>query len=74
MDTNQERLVLDDVSFVVESGTALAVCGPSGCGKSTLLNLIAGREVSALGGGLVIATHNESIASWRGYMELTGYR
>ncbi|TDJ39467.1 MAG: ABC transporter ATP-binding protein [Gammaproteobacteria bacterium] len=42
MDGNQERLVLDDVSFVVESGTALAVCGPSGCGKSTLLNLIAG--------------------------------
>ncbi len=42
LDGDQERVVLDDVSFVVESGSALAVCGPSGCGKSTLLNLIAG--------------------------------
>ncbi|MCZ6620121.1 MAG: ABC transporter ATP-binding protein [Gammaproteobacteria bacterium] len=41
-DGNQERVVLDNVSFTVESGTVLAVCGPSGCGKSTLLNLIAG--------------------------------
>ncbi len=42
LDGNQERVVLDDISFVVDSGKALAVCGPSGCGKSTLLNLIAG--------------------------------
>ncbi len=42
IDGNQERVVLDEISFAVESGTTLAVCGPSGCGKSTLLNLIAG--------------------------------
>ena len=33
---------VDDLSFVINSGEALAILGPSGCGKSTLLRLIAG--------------------------------
>jgi lipoprotein-releasing system ATP-binding protein len=32
--------VLDDLSFSVPSGGALAVTGPSGCGKSTLLHIL----------------------------------
>jgi heme exporter protein A len=37
-----ERLVLDNVSFSVESGGALLLLGPNGAGKSTLLRVIAG--------------------------------
>ncbi|MDX6285649.1 MAG: putative transport system ATP-binding protein [Frankiales bacterium] len=36
--------ILNDVSFTVEPGTALAVAGPSGSGKSTLLALLAGLD------------------------------
>ena len=32
----------EDVSFVVEQGTALGIVGPNGAGKSTLLSLITG--------------------------------
>lgn len=35
-------MVLEDVSFNVETGTFLAIAGPNGAGKSTLLNLISG--------------------------------
>ncbi len=34
--------VLDDLSFVVDEGTFVAILGPSGCGKSTLLRVVAG--------------------------------
>lgn len=33
----QERLVLDDISFSVQKGQFVVLCGPSGCGKTTLL-------------------------------------
>ncbi|KAJ1658124.1 Iron-sulfur clusters transporter atm1, mitochondrial [Dispira simplex] len=35
-----DRLILDNVSFVIPSGQKTAIVGPSGCGKSTILRLI----------------------------------
>jgi ATP-binding cassette subfamily B protein len=36
------RLLLEDVSFVLEAGTTAAILGPTGSGKSTLVHLLAG--------------------------------
>jgi NitT/TauT family transport system ATP-binding protein len=42
--SNDEFVVLDDVSLTANEGKFVSIVGPSGCGKSTLLNVIAGIE------------------------------
>ena len=37
---DEERQILNDINFSLESGKCIAVVGPSGSGKSTLVNLI----------------------------------
>jgi len=39
-----ERLLYDDLSFVLPKGGIVGVIGPNGAGKTTLLRLITGRE------------------------------
>jgi NitT/TauT family transport system ATP-binding protein len=42
--SDDEFVVLDDISLTVDEGKFVSIVGPSGCGKSTLLNVIAGIE------------------------------
>ncbi len=39
-----ERLLIDDLTFVVPPGAIIGIIGPNGAGKSTLFRMIAGRE------------------------------
>lgn len=39
-----DRLLIDDLSFVVPPGAIVGVIGPNGAGKSTLFRMIEGRE------------------------------
>jgi ATP-binding cassette subfamily F protein 3 len=42
--TYGDDVVLEDVSFVVNSGERVGLVGPNGCGKTTLLRIIIGQE------------------------------
>lgn len=37
-----KRIVLEDISFIVNKGEFLSLLGPSGCGKTTILRMIVG--------------------------------
>ncbi len=39
-----DRLLMDDVNFIVPPGAIVGIIGPNGAGKSTLFKMIAGRE------------------------------
>ena len=39
-----DRLLMDDVNFVIPPGAIVGVIGPNGAGKSTLFRMIAGKE------------------------------
>ena len=39
-----ERLLMDDVSFVIPPGAIVGIIGPNGAGKSTLFRMITGKE------------------------------
>jgi ATP-binding cassette subfamily B protein RaxB len=40
--SDNERYILDGVSFEIGGGESVAIVGPSGCGKTTLISIIAG--------------------------------
>jgi ATP-binding cassette subfamily B protein RaxB len=51
--SNNERYVLDGVSFHVAAGESVAIVGASGCGKTTLINIIGGALTPTEGDVLV---------------------
>src|SRR5215207_7521041 len=62
-----ERVLLDDVSIVIDPGELVAIVGGSGAGKTTLLNALAG--VKAPSDGRVLyngADLYENLAAFRG--------
>ncbi|CAK6695600.1 MULTISPECIES: ABC transporter ATP-binding protein [unclassified Synechococcus] len=57
-DGRHAKLVLDDISFSIDSGEFVALVGSSGSGKSTVMRLIAGLERPSAG---VIALDGKSV-------------
>lgn len=44
-----DRLILDNISFTINSGDRLGLVGPNGAGKSTLLSIVAGIDAPDAG-------------------------
>ena len=51
------KLILDDINFIINKGEAVSLIGPSGSGKSTILRCIADIE-TLTGGKILIEGHN----------------
>ncbi|WP_455221875.1 ABC transporter ATP-binding protein [Kaarinaea lacus] len=49
LDSDEPLVILDSISFSIDSGETVAVVGPSGSGKSTLLGLLAGLDTPSSG-------------------------
>jgi putative ABC transport system ATP-binding protein len=56
------RIVLDRISYILDSGEYVAIMGDSGVGKSTLLNLIAGLDTPDDGAILVDGVNMSALA------------
>jgi ATP-binding cassette, subfamily B, bacterial CvaB/MchF/RaxB len=65
--SENEPWVLENVSFRVESGEAVAIVGPSGCGKSSLLKILASLHEPTRGQVLIDGEPLKyfGIARWR---------
>ncbi len=58
------KIVLEDCSFTVASGSLNVLVGPSGCGKTTIVNLLAGYERPS-GGAVLLDGEPVGAPDWR---------
>ncbi|CAI2615344.1 ABC transporter ATP-binding protein [Apilactobacillus apinorum] len=65
-----KQVVLNDVSFEVNTGQIVGLIGPSGAGKSTIIKLTLGMEKADSGNSEVFNTHmpNRKVLNKMGYM------
>ena len=65
-----DRLVLDDTSIEIPTGTVTGLVAPNGSGKTTLLESIyepwSGRVTCKIDGGNTSVTRNPSAVEWKG--------
>ena len=52
---------VNDISFTIEPGSALALVGESGCGKTTTLRMVVGL-------GLMALAYVGTLPAWAGYI------
>ncbi|KAG5643567.1 hypothetical protein DXG03_000662 [Asterophora parasitica] len=52
-EVNDDKVVLDNVSGMVQAGQMMAILGPSGAGKTTLVEILAGKSKSGVISGNV---------------------
>ena len=67
----REKLILNDVSFVIEPGQVVALLGGSGAGKSTLMKTLLGIEPTT--SGKVFLNGNDLRRNWGIYRSQIGY-
>jgi NitT/TauT family transport system ATP-binding protein len=69
------HIVLDDLSFTIQTGEFVTLFGPNGCGKSTLMNILAGLDTNYTGSiqsdialegqiGFVFQDYRRSLMPW----------
>lgn len=65
-----QQIVLDDISFSLETGKIVGLIGPSGAGKSTMIKTMLGMEKADSGSALVLGRKmpNRNILGQIGYM------
>lgn len=65
-----QQIVLDDISFTLETGKIVGLIGPSGAGKSTMIKTMLGMEKADSGSALVLGQKmpNRNILGQIGYM------
>jgi energy-dependent translational throttle protein EttA len=56
-----DRLLIDDLSFIIPAGAIVGIIGPNGAGKSTLFKMITGKEQPDSGEVAIGATARVSI-------------
>ena len=69
---NQERLILDDVSFCIHAGEKMALVGVNGAGKSTIVKLILGFYLPVKGRVLINGIDTREIDMNDIYRKMSG--